>query len=79
MLDLCEKYGATTLYANIEYEVDELRRDIQVCNLSVPRGVQTNMFHNKCIIEPGVLFTKQGNPYAVNFLTSSNVRYSLIS
>ncbi|KAF9534204.1 DNA photolyase, FAD-binding/Cryptochrome [Crepidotus variabilis] len=65
VLGWCETYGARALFANIEYEVDELRRDIQTCKLAIPKGIQVNLFHNKCVIEPGVLFTKQGKAYAV--------------
>lgn len=65
VLSFCETYGATSLFGNIEYEVDELRRDIEICRLAVSKGVQTNFFHNKCVVEPGVIVTKQKKPYAV--------------
>ncbi len=57
--------NATRLFANIEYEVDELRRDITVCTLANERDILPTFVHDKSIIEPGLLFTKQGKPYAV--------------
>ncbi|KAF8914013.1 FAD binding domain of DNA photolyase-domain-containing protein [Gymnopilus junonius] len=65
VLSFCEQYGANTLFANIEYEVDELRRDIKVCESAFPKGIQVIFEHDKCIIEPGILLTKQGKPYTV--------------
>lgn len=57
--------GATSLFANIEYEVDELRRDTSVCKLSKADGIQATFVHDKCVLEPGVLATKQGKVYTV--------------
>ena len=61
--------NAIRLFANIEYEVDELRRDITVCNLAKDKGILPNFCHDKLIVEPGLLVTKQGKPYTVRFDT----------
>ncbi|KAF8238795.1 hypothetical protein L208DRAFT_1240741 [Tricholoma matsutake] len=69
---------STSLYANIEYEVDELRRDIQFCELAHGKDISTTFVHNKCIIEPGVIVGKANKTYAVyspylrNWLTALN-------
>lgn len=65
VLSLCEEYGARALYANLEYEVDELRRDIQTYKLAQPKGIHVTLLHDKCIVEPGTLVTKQNKAYAV--------------
>lgn len=65
VLCLVDTWGCNRLYANIEYEVDELRRDIQLCNQGKKTGKQINLFHNKCVIEPNVIQTKNGKAYAV--------------
>ncbi|KAF5390716.1 hypothetical protein D9757_002682 [Collybiopsis confluens] len=65
VLSLLEEWQCTSLYGNIEYELDELRRDIQICTLAKSRGFYANFVHNKCIIEPGVITTKEGKGYAV--------------
>ncbi|KAF9268092.1 hypothetical protein L218DRAFT_984313 [Marasmius fiardii PR-910] len=57
--------SSTSLYANIEYEVDELRRDIKVCALAKEKGIKATFVHDKCVIEPGLLKTKEGKAYAV--------------
>jgi deoxyribodipyrimidine photo-lyase len=66
VLNLLNDLGCKRVYANIEYEVDELRRDIELCKLALPRGVQVNLSHNKALVEPGVIFAPStGKPYAV--------------
>lgn len=66
VLALVNTFGCKRIYANIEYEVDELRRDIELCKLARPLGIQVNLRHNKSIIEPGVLYApSSGKAYAV--------------
>lgn len=66
---LCEKlaeWKAFGVYANIEYEVDELRRDIEVLERTrdarEKKGVgwkgQVEFFKDFCIVAPGELLTK---------------------
>ncbi|KAF9569316.1 hypothetical protein CPC08DRAFT_623471 [Agrocybe pediades] len=78
VLSFCEDYGARTLYANLEYEVDELRRDIQAYKLALSKDIQVTFLHDKCIVQPGLLVTKQDKAYAVyspyqrNWITTVN-------
>lgn len=72
---LCEKlkeWGAIGLFANIEYEVDELRRDIEVLERTKQAresgdgfAGQVEFFKDYCVVSPGELLTKQGKPYSV--------------
>lgn len=66
LLRIVEDLQATELYANIEYEVDELRRDIQLAELAKPKNINTIFVHNKCVVEPGVVMKKDGTAYSVN-------------
>ncbi|PPQ99040.1 hypothetical protein CVT24_003600 [Panaeolus cyanescens] len=63
--EFCEKHGAKALFANHEYEVDELRRDIKVIQGALPKAMQFSLFHDKCVVEPGVVKTKQDKHYTV--------------
>ncbi|ESK94386.1 deoxyribodipyrimidine photo-lyase [Moniliophthora roreri MCA 2997] len=65
VISLLADYSCNSLYANIEYEVDELRRDLKVCSLAKSKGIKAIFVHNKCIIEPGVVTTKENRAYAV--------------
>ena len=53
------------MFANMEYEVDELRRDLEVLALSKEKGIQPHYLHDRCIIEPGLIKTKDGKAHAV--------------
>ncbi|GAA5905644.1 hypothetical protein JCM8208_005793 [Rhodotorula glutinis] len=72
---VCDKlaeWGATGLYANIEYEVDELRRDTEILERTKKaresgkgwKG-QVELMRDFCIVAPGQVLTKQGKPYSV--------------
>jgi deoxyribodipyrimidine photo-lyase len=65
VLSLLREFNATQLFCNIEYEVDELRRDIKVCKLAKSQSVKPTFCHDKCIIEPGIITSQGGKPYVV--------------
>jgi deoxyribodipyrimidine photo-lyase len=65
---LLDQWNVKNLFANIEYEVDELRRDIKICELAKAQGVKCHLIHDKLVVEPG-LSTQQGKPYVVRFLS----------
>ncbi|EEB99062.1 hypothetical protein MPER_01320, partial [Moniliophthora perniciosa FA553] len=65
VISFLQDYSCNSFYANIEYEVDELRRDLKVCALAKSKGMKAMFVHNKCIIEPGVVTTKANKAYAV--------------
>jgi deoxyribodipyrimidine photo-lyase len=65
IVELVSRFGCTSLYANIEYEVDELRRDIQICELAESKRMAVTFVHNKCIVDPGIVLTKEKKSYAV--------------
>ncbi|QRV87506.1 deoxyribodipyrimidine photo-lyase [Ceratobasidium sp. AG-Ba] len=65
VINIVRKWGATRLYANIEYEVDELRRDLRIVHLATLGNIRADFFSDKCVVEPGALATKTGNQYAV--------------
>ncbi|KAG1752675.1 DNA photolyase, FAD-binding/Cryptochrome [Suillus paluster] len=65
VISVLQTLQATRLFANIEYEVDELRRDLEVCSLAKNAGIRPAYVHDRCIIEPGVVKTKDGRTYTV--------------
>ncbi|KAF8540485.1 putative deoxyribodipyrimidine photo-lyase Phr1 [Trichophaea hybrida] len=62
VMQLAEQWGAKHVFANIEYEVDELRRDVKVVRLGETNGVAVNVVHDTCVIAPGQLLTKVFSP-----------------
>lgn len=66
MINLCKEWNASHLYANHEYEVDELRRDTQLCELAQAEGtISTSFFHDYVLVPPGKVVTKDGKSYSV--------------
>ncbi|KAF7301780.1 Deoxyribodipyrimidine photo-lyase [Mycena indigotica] len=65
VIRLLDNFSACALYANIEYEVDELRRDIRIGDLASPKKIAVHFVHDKCVVEPGVVLTKEIKTYSV--------------
>ena len=65
ILGLCEEWGASHLYTNIEYEVDELRREASITRKGREKGIAVEAVHDTCVVAPGELSSGSGNQYAV--------------
>jgi deoxyribodipyrimidine photo-lyase len=52
IVDLCEQWGANHLYANLEYEVDELRREAKLVRLCAKNGIKFETAHDACVVPP---------------------------
>ncbi|KAI1464180.1 deoxyribodipyrimidine photo-lyase [Daldinia caldariorum] len=65
IVEFMDEWGASHLYANIEYEVDELRRDARIVRVCADRGLAMVLFHDTCVVPPGALHTGAGKQYAV--------------
>lgn len=66
LVDLAKKYNAGHIYANIEYEVYELRRDAKIVRAAADQGIAVKLAHDTCVVKPGELVTKTSNkPFSV--------------
>ncbi|KAH1270947.1 hypothetical protein KXV36_005480 [Aspergillus fumigatus] len=65
IVDLCQQWGANHLYANLEYEVDELRREAKLVRLCAKNGIKFETAHDACVVPPGQVTSQQGKQYAV--------------
>ena len=65
IFELCKKWGASHLYTNVEYEVDELRREALMTRLGVQKGIALYAFPDTCVVTPGELSSGTGNQYSV--------------
>ncbi|WVR08725.1 hypothetical protein IAU60_005783 [Kwoniella sp. DSM 27419] len=57
--------GATHVFANIEYEVDELRRDIAAVKLGREKGIDVRCLHDRLVVPPGRVKSQAGKPMSV--------------
>lgn len=68
--DLLTKWKASYVFANMEYEVDELRRDLTLSGIANKEGkVICTFVHDKCIVAPGDVRTKDGRGYTVRLMS----------
>lgn len=62
---LMQEWNANHLFANLEYEVDELRREARMVELLAGEGKAFELCHDTCVVPPGKLTSGAGRQYAV--------------
>ncbi|KAJ4164784.1 hypothetical protein LMH87_006445 [Akanthomyces muscarius] len=65
VLELLDSWGCNHLCANLEYEVDELRRETKLLRLLAGKNKSFEAVHDTCVVPPGQLRSGTGNQYAV--------------
>lgn len=65
IIELCDRWGAKHVFSNIEYEVDELRREAMMTKKCLEKGIAFTAVHDDVVVAPGRLSTGQGKQYAV--------------
>jgi deoxyribodipyrimidine photo-lyase len=65
ILELLEKWGANHLFANVEYEVDELRREAKMVRACLEKGIAMHVVPDTCVVNPGELASGAGKQYSV--------------
>lgn len=63
--ELMSEWGASHLLCNMEYEVDELRREASMVRMLAEQGKSFEVFQDTCVVAPGELQTGAGKQYAV--------------
>lgn len=62
---LLQEWRANHLFANLEYEVDELRREAKMVKILAEKGKAFEIVHDTCVVPPGKLTSGVGRQYAV--------------
>ncbi|KAK8058106.1 DNA photolyase [Apiospora phragmitis] len=65
IIELLEEWGAGHLFANMEYEVDELRREAKLVRMCAESGIAMEVVHDTCVVPPGALTTGTGKQYSL--------------
>lgn len=65
ILEFLEEWGASHLFANVEYEVDELRREAGLVRTCLEKGIAMDVVPDTCVVAPGELTSGTGNQYSV--------------
>jgi deoxyribodipyrimidine photo-lyase len=59
-----KKQKVSHVFGNIEYEIDELRRDIKLVK-EIGDDIQVSLHHDQTVVEPGTMLTGSGKPMKV--------------
>lgn len=65
ILDWCQKWGAKHVFCNIEYEVDELRRETKLVKMCLEKDISFTAVHDDVVVPPGSLSTGTGRQFSV--------------
>lgn len=65
LVELWRRWGARHVFCNIEYEVDELRREAKLVRMCAEEGIDFMPVHDDVVVTPGELKTGKGDQYAV--------------
>jgi len=65
IVKLCEEWAVKHVFCNIEYEVDELRREAKLIKMCLDKGISFTPMHDDVVVPPGRLRTGTGKQYAV--------------
>ncbi|CZT06608.1 probable deoxyribodipyrimidine photo-lyase [Rhynchosporium agropyri] len=65
ILELLEEWGANHLFTNVEYEVDELRREARMVRACLEKGIAMDVVPDTCVVSPGELSSGTGKQYSV--------------
>ena len=64
IINFVKENDASHVFANFEYEVDEIRRDIKVLK-ELGQSAQVSLYHDQTVVEPGDVRTGSGGPMKV--------------
>jgi deoxyribodipyrimidine photo-lyase len=65
VLELLQEWGASHLFCNVEYEVDELRREARMVRCCLEKGIIMDVTPDTCVVSPGELQSGTGKQYSV--------------
>ncbi len=65
VLEVAETHDCSKLFFNREYEVNESQRDSRVSSSCESKGISVHSFHDRCIVPPEEISTKEGQFYRV--------------
>jgi len=67
---LAGKHRITAVYANRQYEFNEIARDEAVVSALEKNGITVSLHHDQCAVSPGTILKNDGGPYSVSRLSS---------
>jgi deoxyribodipyrimidine photo-lyase len=65
LMEKWKAWGARHVFCNIEYEVDELRREVKLAKSCLEEGINFTAVHDDVVVPPETLVTGAGKQYSV--------------
>ena len=65
IVNLIKDTSVSHVFANYEYEIDEIRRDIKLLKAASVDKFQVSLRHDQCVMEPGTMLTGSNTPMKV--------------
>ncbi|PHH79647.1 hypothetical protein CDD80_4132 [Ophiocordyceps camponoti-rufipedis] len=65
IMELMEEWGSNHLFANMEYEVDELRREARLVRELSEVGKSLIVVHDTCVVKPGRIWATTGRQFSI--------------
>lgn len=65
LLQMAREWNVSHIFANMEYEVDEVRRDAKFVRGAIEHAISADFLHDQCIVAPGKLESGAGRAYSV--------------
>lgn len=65
LIEKWKAWGAKHVFCNIEYEVDELRREVKLVKSCLKEGINFTAVHDDVVVPPETLMTGAGQQYSV--------------
>lgn len=65
IVEFCKKWEIKDVFCNIEYEVDELRREAKLVQVCLDEDINFTPIHDDVVVQPGQLASGAGKQYAV--------------
>ena len=65
LISLCKEWGASHIFCNMEYEVDELRREAGLTSDCLDQDISFNSVHDTCVVRPGELKSGAGGQISI--------------
>ncbi|KXN66326.1 DNA photolyase [Conidiobolus coronatus NRRL 28638] len=65
VLEVCREFNSNEVFYNIDYEVNELKRDRLTTELLEGKGIKVRKFHDQCVVPPGEVLTDKDAPYSM--------------
>ncbi|NIG99202.1 MAG: deoxyribodipyrimidine photo-lyase [Buchnera aphidicola (Periphyllus acericola)] len=76
ILSICKKYSIKYFFYNIQYELNQLNRDLILSKKLIKNNIKVLNFHDNCLISPNIIKNNSGHTYKTfYFFKKKSLKY----